>query len=379
MFGSRVRLFRLFGFSVGVDLSWIFLAILVTWSLSTVVFPQMHPDLDSTSYWIMGIIGAVGLFLSIILHELGHSFVARQFGIPINEITLFIFGGVAEMEDEPPDAKSEFLMAIAGPATSFLIAGVLLAFQYVVAPRIPATPLMTVIRYLFWLNLVVAFFNLLPAFPLDGGRVLRSILWHVKANLKWATRVASSIGSAFGTGLIVLGLLVFVGGSIVQGLWWFMIGMFMRAASSMSYRQVLIRRMLRGETVRQFMKADPVSVAPYVSLHDLVENYIYRHHYKLFPVVQDGGLVGYITARDVSQIPREEWEQRTVDELMHSYSTGNTIGPDEDAMKALAAMSRSGNSRLMVVENGKLVGIIALKDMLNFLSLKFDLENEEAS
>ena len=206
MFGRSMKMFKLLGFEVKIDLSWIVIAVLVTWSLAKGAFPAWYPNLTPMTYWTMGVVGALGLFVSIVAHEFCHSLVARQYGMSMKGITLFIFGGVAEMGDEPPTAKAEFMMAIAGPLSSLAIGGIF----YLVYRGGEAggwnTPVNAVTYYLFYINFILAAFNLLPAFPLDGGRVLRSILWGAKDNLRWATRVSSSIGSAFGLGLIFLGV-----------------------------------------------------------------------------------------------------------------------------------------------------------------------------
>jgi len=376
MLTKRLTLFRLFGFAVKIDASWLLLAVLVTWSLARGVFPFYFPDQSNATYWWMAVGGAFGLFASIILHELGHALVARKFGIPISDITLFVFGGVAEMQDEPPSAKSEFLMAIAGPSTSVAL-GLVLFGVYGSVGAAGSWPAFSVIRYLAWLNIVLAIFNMLPAFPLDGGRVLRAGLWAARDNLRWATRIASSIGSGFGIVLIVLGVLAFLTGNIIGGLWWFMIGMFMRAASQMSYKQLLVRRALEGESLRRFIQTNPVTVPEDVSVRDLVEDYIYKFHFKFFPVVEDGQLAGCVSTKEVRDVPREEWDTHSVREILKSCAVNTVVQPDEDPLKVLSTMSRSGNTRLLVVENDRLVGIVTLKDLLRFLSLKLDLEESE--
>lgn len=374
MFGKKIHLFTLLGFDVSIDVTWVFLALLVTWSLAKGVFPHYFGGLAQSTYWWMGAAGAVGLFISIVFHEFCHSIVARQFGMPMKGITLFIFGGVAEMSDEPPSAKSEFLMAIAGPLSSLLLGGVLLGVGRLGQATGVPEPVNAVLLYLAFLNVILAGFNMIPAFPLDGGRVLRSILWRVKNDLQWATRIASAFGSAFGMGLIILGIFSFFTGNLIGGIWYFLIGWFIRNASQMSYKQVLIRNALGGEEVEQFMQHEPVTVPPGTSIEGLVNDYFYRFHYKMFPVANGEGLVGCVTPRQVREMPREQWSQHHVDELMVPCSKQNTISPHADAMQALSTMNQTGNSRLLVVEENHLVGIVTLKDMLKFLSLKIDLE-----
>ena len=213
MFEHRVTLFKLFGFEVRVDASWLFLALLITWTLATGYFPYQQPHLRTADYWWMGIASALGLFVSIVLHECSHSVVARRFGLPMKGITLFIFGGVAEMGEEPPNAKTEFLMAIAGPITSIVLGGIFYVV-YQIGKTVWPVPVTAVIAYLAGINWLLAAFNLIPAFPLDGGRVLRSALWYWRGNLGSATKVASQAGSAFGIILIVLGGVAVVGGQL---------------------------------------------------------------------------------------------------------------------------------------------------------------------
>lgn len=375
MFGKRIDLFRILGFEVRIDLSWVIVAILIAWSLSTGVFPFRHEGLSAQTYWTMGILGAIGLFLSIIIHEMSHSLVARKFGIAIKGITLFIFGGVAEMKQEPPSPKAEFLMAAAGPLSSLLLALMFYAFSLLARNAGWPEPVDGIFRYLAWINGMLAVFNLVPAFPLDGGRILRSVLWGWKKNLRWATRIAAGIGSGFGLVLIFMGFLQFFSGNFIGGMWWFFIGMFLRGAAGMSYRQLLVRRALEGEPVKRFMKPDPVTASPSTTLEKLVEDYVYRYQFKLFPVVdKENQLLGCVTIKMIKEIPKKEWSRKTVGEIVMGCSPENTIDSQADAMEALSLMNRTGSSRIMVTEENRLVGILSLKDMLSFLDLKVELE-----
>lgn len=379
MFGREIKLFTLLGFKVKLDASWFFLALLIVWSLAEGVFTrETYGNFDPAVRWGMGAAGAMGFFLSIVLHELSHSVVARKYGMPMRGITLFIFGGVAEMDDEPPTAKSEFLMAIAGPIASLVIGGAFyLLAQPFGGPDSPS-PAYGVLSYLAAINVILAVFNMVPAFPLDGGRVLRSALWAFNHDLRKATRISSAIGGAFGFVLITLGVLAILGGGFIAGLWWCMIGLFIRGASNMSYKQLLLRKALSGERVERFMKEDPVTVSPDTSVEDLVENYIYEHHFKLFPVVEDGKLRGCVTTRQVKELSREEWSKKTVGDLSVSCDDRNTVSPGRDAMDALTLMNKTGSSRLLVKQGDSLRGVIALKDLMRFLSLKLDLEEDES-
>ncbi len=377
MFERRISLFSLFGFKVNLDISWFILAVLIAWSLATGVFPEYFSGLEKATYWWMGIAGAIGLFVSIIFHEFCHSIIARYYGIPMKGITLFVFGGVAEMEDEPQSPKVEFLMAIAGPASSVLLGGVFYLLGK--AGKNAGLPMSVngVLAYLSWINIILAVFNLVPAFPLDGGRVLRSILWAARHNLRWATHIASSMGAAFGIFLIVLGIVSFISGNFIGGLWYFLIGMFVRNASQMSYRQLIIRKALAGEHVERFMKNEPVTVPPTLTISQLVRDYFYKYHYKMFPVVEDGKVRGSISTREIKQIPHNQWDDYKIADLIKPCSRENTVSLHEDAVKVLSLMSSTQNSRLMVLDGDRLVGIVTLKDLLQFLALKIDLEENE--
>jgi Zn-dependent protease/CBS domain-containing protein len=377
MFGRKIELFSLFGFKVGIDLSWFILAILITWSLATGYFPSVYEDLPPRTYWVMGVAGALGLFLSVVLHEFAHSWVARRHGLPIKGITLFIFGGVAEMAREPPSPKVEFRVAIAGPIASLLIAAVCHSLALAGRQMAWPAPFLGVLSYLALINLVLVIFNVVPAFPLDGGRVLRSFLWGRKGDLRRATAVTSRIGSGFGLLLIALGVVRVLAGDFVGGMWWALIGLFLRGAAQSSYQQLLLRQVLEGEPVRRFMNDKPIAVDRALSVRELVEGYVYRYHHKLFPVVDHERLVGCVTTRQIKELPREEWDRQSVGAITEPCGEDNSVTPDEDAMKALAKMSRSASSRLMVVEDGRLLGILALKDLLQFFRHKLELDDVE--
>ena len=376
MFGKSIKLFKLFGFEVKIDLSWIFIAVLIAWSLAVGYFPFRYKDLSTQTYWLMGIVGAIGLFASIVFHELCHSLIARRFGISMKGITLFIFGGVAEMGEEPPNARAEFWMAIMGPVSSVVLGIIFYGFYRQALRGNWSMPVIATFHYLAGLNVLLAVFNLLPAFPLDGGRVLRAILWSLKKNFRWATRLASGVGSTFGALMILLGLFNVLRGNVVGGIWWFLIGMFLRSSAKMSYQQIVIRKALEGEVVRRFMVSDPLTVEPSITIKQLVEDYIYKYHLKMFPVVDADKLLGCVSTRQVQETSREEWDRKTVRELATQCSTENTIGPQADAMEALSKMNRTGSSRLIVVEGNHAVGVITLKDLLKFLSLKVELDEK---
>lgn len=369
------HLFTLYGFEVKLDLSWLLLALLISWSLGAGWFPARYPELSVHTYAWMGISVAVGVFFSIVFHEFSHSMVARHYGLPIRGITLFIFGGVAEMESEPPDPKTEFLMAIAGPISSFLLAACLWLGTSLAQSIALPDAVVGVLWTLAIVNLTVAIFNLAPAFPLDGGRVLRAALWHWRRDLREATFVSSRIGRGFGLALMILGVVAFVGGNLIGGMWWFLIGIFVRAAAGSAYQQLVLKDTVEGQPVRRFMRSDPVTAAPSLSIADWVADYVYRHHYKMYPVLDGPRLLGCITIDALQGIGRDAWASTTIAEVMEKRSASNTIDAGTDTMALLTRMLQpGGRSRYMVVENDRLVGIIALKDLTELLSLKLQIE-----
>jgi Zn-dependent protease len=375
MFLHRVRLFTLAGVSVWVDASWIVFAILIVWTLAVGVFPSVAPGLPVATYWWMGIAGAIVFFFSIIFHELSHSLVARRFNIPITGITLFIFGGVAELHQEPTNAKSEFWMAAAGPASSMVLGTVLLILA---GSGLFPRPIDSVLSYLGSINWALAIFNLAPAFPLDGGRILRSVLWWWKRDFRRATLIASQFGAAFGILLIVYGGLEMFRGAVVTGIWLFLIGLFLNGAAGAARQQMIVTQVFSGRKVCSLMNAQPVSVSPDLSLRTLVEDYFYRYHFRMFPVVRSGTLLGCITAAKLRSIPQAEWGNTTVGEAADRCSANNTITADNDALEALAKMRRAGSSQLLVIADGQLRGILTLTDMLQFLSINIALGSPQS-
>lgn len=374
MFGKSYTLFTLFGFKVRLDLTWLILAVLIAWTLAEGWFPYHHPGLAREVYWAMGLTTGIALLLSIVFHELSHSLVARRYGLSISGITLFIFGGVAQMEREPGSPKAELLMAAAGPAASFVLAGVayglLLAARQVGLP----TPVTGVVLYVVYMNAVLAIFNLIPAFPLDGGRVLRAILWHFKHDLRAATRVSSNLGKGLAFLLIGLGALSALGGNLIGGLWYLLIGMFLHGAAQQSYRHVVMREELRGETVDEFMTRNVVTVSPRTTLDELMDAYVYKYHFKMFPVTRDDMVLGWVGAQDVQQVHREEWPQTRVEAILHPVSDDNSVDPEAPALTALSLMNRTGQSRLMVIRDQRLKGVISIKDLLRFIARRTDQE-----
>jgi Zn-dependent protease len=375
MFRRRIPLMRLLGFEIRFDLTWLILVALVVWSLSAGLFPATLADLPASTYVWMGVLGAIGVFASIVLHELAHSVVGRRLGLHIHGITLFVFGGAAEMGEEPADPRTEFWMAIAGPLMSVLLAGIFFLLGFALSALGAPLPLVAVVGYLVGINLILAAFNMVPAFPLDGGRVLRAALWAWRGDVAWATRVATMIGGGLGLGLIALGILNAISGDVIGGMWMVLIGLFIRAAASATYQRLLAGRLLADVPVRRLMKTDLVTVPPDLPLPQLVEGYLLQRALKRVPVVDDAGRpLGCVGVEEVKRIAPEERAPRTVRDALTPLGPDRTIAPEAEARQALEQMQRSGHGHLFVTEAGRLIGVLTLKDLLQYLSVKSELQ-----
>lgn len=370
MFKRSFPLFNLAGFKVRLDPSWFFLALLITWMLSQHVFPTSYPGLTLITYLWMGLLVVIGLFSSIVFHEFSHAWVARYFGIPMHGITLFIFGGVAEMTDEPASPKGELLMALAGPAASVLL--FLLFSALATGEKLHgwALPLYGVTAYLAMLNKYLLLFNMVPAFPMDGGRVLRAILWAWKRDIYWATRITSTLGNWFGTLLIVLGVISILQGVFVGGVWWVLIGFFLRNAAIASFQATTIRGYLAGIPVSHFVQTDVRTVPPNLTLTQWMEDYLYRSGFELYPVIIADQPVGIITPDDAQAVPTTAWPEKTVSEAMQPISPSILIQADKDAMEAFRQMQQTGLPALIVMAGEKWVGMVWYKNLLRYLSTK---------
>jgi len=373
-------LFTILGFEIRLNLSWLLLGLLITWTLAEGFFPEQYPELTARARWWMGAAGAVGVFFSIVFHELSHSLVGRRFGLPVGGITLFVFGGIAELRHEPKTPSTEFLMAAAGPLSSVVLAGVCFVAEKLSGQAGWPVQVIGVLHYLVIINLILAVFNLVPAYPLDGGRMFRAALWAWRKNLREATRIASRVGSFFGLGLMVLGVLAFLGGDVIGGMWSFLIGAFLRGAATTSYRQLLTRQFLEGKTVGDLMNEHPVAVAPTLTLEEFLEQYVYRQPQLLYPVVEDSRLVGCVKVSQVKEMPRQFRDDRTVGDILSPCSEENTVSPGGDAAELLSGMLVPGVvDRKIVESSGRLVGTISLQDLRNIMALKLELEPPDES
>lgn len=367
MFGRSITLFRVLGFPIRLNASWLVLAVLVSWSLADGYFPQVLPGRGVDLYWSLGVVGMAGLVISLVLHELSHASVARLRGLQIDGITLFIFGGVAEMRSEPPTPRIEGEVAAAGPLMSFALAGLFALLTTLVGGN---GALGVLFDYLSTLNLILAVFNLVPGFPLDGGRLFRAALWAKSGDLIGATRRATQVGQGFGWLLITLGAALVLSGGGVGGLWWILIGLFLNGAAKQSYEQLLVHSAFAALPVERLLSHPPIVVAADLPLDRFVEDFAYRHHFSLFPVVDRGRLIGTIRTRRVADVPRGQWPHHTIGELVQPLTPDDLARPHESAETALQRMQRNGRGQILVVDGDRLLGVLTLQDLLEHLAIR---------
>lgn len=376
MYFKRVTLFRFFGFDVRADASWLFLSVLISWTLSTRVFPPLLPGLDTDTYQLMSVIALGGLIFSVIAHEVAHAVIAEYYHMPIRAITLFVFGGVAEMKGEPSHAKGEFLMAIAGPIMSLLLALFFTAMARLATPLPMTAMLVVILSWLGTLNFYIAVFNMLPAFPLDGGRALRAILWRAKNNLVQATRIASNLGALFAYGLMAWGChRITTQDDLIGGVWISILGLFLFASGAHAVRETESRSLLAQESVQRFTHPQVTAVPPVLTIAEVVETYAFAHYQHDYPVVENGRLIGVLALRDVLQLERSKWQWLHVASLMQPLSPANVIAPQASAAEALDALQRAQRGQLMVAQGEQLIGIVEYRDLMSFMQVVMQIDN----
>jgi len=369
MFKSTFRLGQILGIPIEVHVSWILAFILFTVSF-TFTFRQAY-NWPTSLTWVVGLATSLLLFVSVLLHELAHSVYARSKEIPVRNITLFIFGGVSQITEEPKTANTEFAMAFAGPLTSFVLAALFWILSLVTQKA--SEPITALSRYLAVTNAGLGAFNLIPGFPLDGGRVFRSILWSLGQNLERATRWASLVGQGIAYLMIIIGIWQFFSGNAGNGLWLVFIGWFLDNAAQSSYQQVATQRLLAGHTVQEIMNRDCTALSPNLALDSLVNDHILATGRRCFPVVEGDALQGLLTIHNVKQVPREQWATTTVREAMIPADKLKTVPPDKGLWLALQEMTADGVNQLPVMENRRLVGLLARDNVLSFIRTRAEL------
>ncbi len=371
---SGLPLFRIAGIQVRLDYSWFLIFWLVLLSLSVGYLPRTHPGHDGVAYWGAGLAATLLFFLSLLAHELSHALVALRSGIQVPAITLFLFGGVSHMSEEPRRPATELRVAIAGPLMSFALALVFWVVKLALGDA-PAL-VVAVARYLAWVNAALGVFNLLPGFPLDGGRILRALVWRRTGSLDRATRAAADAGRGLAVGLMVLGALQIFAGALLGGLWLIFIGLFLRTMAGASYQNLVVLRALQDVTVADVAVADPVVVAPRLSIQALVDDYVLPLGYRGFPVVEGGRVLGVIAVAQLKNLPREAWPTTSVGERMTPISPELVVEPEAPLGDALKQLALTDSGRLLVVRQGALVGMLTKSGLLRFIELRRVLEQE---
>jgi Zn-dependent protease/predicted transcriptional regulator len=375
---AQIKLGRIAGISIGLHYSWFIIAVLIALSLAD-HFHVTNPHWSDVMVWSAAIITGVMFFVALLLHELAHSLLAKARGLRVREITLFALGGVSQIESDPPDAKGEFWIAIAGPITSVVIGIVLIGIAWLSGWRPgsePITPVLAVLLWLGYINVALAVFNMIPGYPLDGGRVLRAVIWWITRNADRSTRLASQIGEAVAVVIILLGVFQFFAqhGNFA-GLWLAFIGWFLLDAARTTYAQAGLITALRGRRVAEIMDRNCPTVESYLNLQDFVDAYLLHSGLRGYVVVQNQQIVGLITPHEVKQVPRELWPQTSVQAAMRPLSKLRTVSPETPALEALQMMGREDVNQLPVVSDGHLEGILSRTHVVRFLHLHAELHN----
>jgi Zn-dependent protease/CBS domain-containing protein len=363
-------LFKLFGIPIRINLSWLLVVALVTWSLGAGYFPQEYRGLPAMTYWILGGITSILFFASVLVHELAHSLVARREGVPVRSITLFIFGGVSEIGEESPSPGAEFRISVVGPLTSLVLA----AFFGLLLPRLTSSQVAAAPAvYLGRINLLLALFNLIPGFPLDGGRVLRSILWKLGNNLQLATRWAARIGQLVAFLFIIAGAALLFTGNVLNGLWLAFIGWFLNSAAQSSARDVALRHALAGVRARDVMTQQCPTIPGSLHLDALVQDHVLSTGNRCFFVSSNGGLEGLVTLHNIKQVPRDRWTDLTVEEVMTPTTELARVRPDDDVISVMAHMEQADVNQVPVMEDGHLLGVITREHLLHYIRTRSEL------
>lgn len=373
---AQIKLGRIFGIEIGLHYSWVIIALLITLSLAQ-HFRMNNPRWGDAVIWTSAIVTGLLFFAAIVVHELSHALVARTRNLPVRSITLFALGGVAMIEKEAVDAKTEFWMGIVGPITSFLIGLLCMALAWVLGwnPEVIAqTPPVAILMWLGVINIALAVFNMVPGFPLDGGRVLRAIIWWITGNAIRATAIAARVGQIVAFGFIILGIFRFFSGAGFGGLWLAFIGWFLLDAARASYAQLMLTETLRGLRAKNVMTTDCPKIDGLTNLQTFVDEHLLRSGSRCFVVEEQGRIVGIITPHEVKDIERAKWPYTTVDNVMRPLDQIHTISPEMEVNEVLERMTREDVNQLPVVRDGKLEGVISRGHILRLLQTRAELQ-----
>ncbi len=369
---QSISLGRIFNIPIGLDYSWFLIFILLTWSLAISYFPAEFKNWPTIQYWVVGAITAIMLFVSVLLHELGHSVVALAYKIPVKSITLFIFGGVSQIGDEPPSALAEFWISIVGPLVSFALALIL----FIVQPLTSVfAPLLAVVKYLFIINLFLGLFNLIPGFPLDGGGVFMAIVWGLTNNVRRATIIAANVGRFIAYLFIIIGVYLVFTGNIINGIWIAFIGWFLESAAAGQVQQQKIQGLLAGHKVKEAMSRAYTSVMAESSLQGLVDDHILGQGRRSFLVERGDQVVGLLTLHNIKETPREQWTTTHASQVMISLDKLRIIQPETELWSAIKEMDRDGVNQLPVMVDGHIEGMLSREDVISYLRTLQELES----
>jgi Zn-dependent protease/CBS domain-containing protein len=370
MLTNSIRLFTVRGIEVGVHYSWLIIFGLITWSLGVYLFPNALPGLSTAEYWILGALAALLLFVSVLIHELAHSFMALARGLDARSITLFIFGGVSNLGGEAKQPSTEFLVAIVGPLTSFVLAAVAFGVATVVTePRVEV-----VASYVAFINILLGAFNLIPGFPLDGGRVLRSIVWTVTGSLRRATEFAATVGKLVAYVMFGFGILRLADGDLIGGIWTGAIAWFLHSAADSSVQQMVFETRMRRVRVGDIARLDATTVSPDMTVAELVEDYLLPQNRRAMPVATDGRLVGMVTVSDVQRVPVAERAVATVGQVMGGRDGVVTVQASAPVRDAIEALAEKEFEQLPVTDGDRLLGVVTRADVMRQLQLREALD-----
>ena len=368
---GSLRVGQIAGIDIYINVSWIIILVFLTWSLAVTWFPGIYPGWSVVTYWITSLIAAILLFVSVLLHELAHSVVARARGLPVRNITLFIFGGISNIEQEPTSAGVEFQMAVVGPVVSILIGVV--CYLVLLPIRGVNSPVAGILGYLAITNVTLGIFNLIPGFPLDGGRVLRSIVWGITGSLPRATRVATIVGEVIAYLLILAGIWLFFTGNIIGGIWTGFIGWFLLTSARAANSQVMLQSVFRGVKVSQVMNPAPITVPANISLQKLVDEYFLPRGLRSALVTQGDQLAGLITLSDIRHVPREQWPETPVGFAMVPPDRLHVVSPQQNLNDVMPLMAGQDVNQLPVVQDGKVVGVLSRDSIMHYLEIRRSL------
>lgn len=372
---GSILLFKIKGIRIEINFSWLFIFVLITYTLANNYFPVNYPAWTIAERWGSAVTITILFLFSILIHELAHSLVSVRLGIMVKRITLFIFGGIAEIEKEPDTPAKEIRIALAGPAASLILCilflGLSIQLNYINTPQ----NIIIIFLYLSSVNFTLAVFNMVPAFPLDGGRVLRAIIWHIKKDIQKATKITTNIGHIFGYLLIFYGVINIFNGDFINGLWLILIGFFVNQSAQSSYQNMIADQLFSNTLVREFMTGTVVTVNEEISVTDLVEQFFLKYKFGVFPVSSSSKVTGIVSIRSVRDVPQSEWNTTQVKEILFPLEPDMLVSAEETVETAMKKIFGNHIGKVLVMENDALIGIVSRADILNYMMINEQLKS----